>query len=84
MEQIKNIENKEKFGRNVEILIKFIRHGERDSEGNLLDVGRKITKENAVLTGLNKDDFDAIKAIGSNATPQGELNIGRSLETIAA
>ncbi len=81
MEQVKNIENKEKFGKNVEILIKFIRHGERDSDGNLLDVGREITKENAVLSGMNKEDFDAIKAIGSNAVPQGELNIGRSLET---
>lgn len=81
MEQVKNIENKEKFGKNVEILIKFIRHGERDSEGNLLDIGRKITKENAILSGINKNDFEAIKAIGSNASPQGELNVGRSLET---
>lgn len=81
MEQLRNIENKEKFGKNVHVLMKFIRHGERDTEGNLLDVGRKITKENAVLSGLDKDNFDAIKAIGSNATPQGEQNIGRSLET---
>lgn len=81
MEQIKKIENKEKFGKNVQVLIKFIRHGERNSEGKLLDVGRKITKENAILSGVNKDNFDAIKAIGSNAVPQGELNIGRSLET---
>lgn len=81
MEQLKNIENKEKFGQKVHVLVKFTRHGERDSEGNLLDLGREITKEKAISSGVNKDDFDAIKAIGSNATPQGELNIGRSLET---
>ncbi len=74
-------ENKVEFGKNVEILLKFIRHGERDPEGNLLDCGREVTKQRAVESGLAAEDFDAVKAIGSPAGPVGPNGMQRSLET---
>jgi hypothetical protein len=75
LEKIKNPE-----GANVVIDLKIMRHGER--EGKMLnDLGREQTKEAAVKSGIGKEDYDAIKAIGSNADPIGEKKIGRSLET---
>ena len=54
-------------GKNVEIVLKFLRHGERDKEGRLTDYGRSVTAERARESGIKPDDFDAVKAIGSNA-----------------
>lgn len=59
-------ENLEK-GRNIKITLKFLRHGERDKEGNLTDYGREATKQRAQESGLRDIEFDAIKAIGSSA-----------------
>jgi hypothetical protein len=80
-DHLENREAREAYGKNVEVIIKFMRHGERDKEGVLLDVGRRVTKEKAEDSGIKPTDFHAVKAIGSNAYPQGERNIGRSLET---
>lgn len=77
------LEQQEKYGCNVEILLKFMRHGERDKEGNLLDLGRTLTAEKAKLSGLSPEDFDAVKAIGSNAGPKNEQGFGRAMETAA-
>ena len=74
-------------GAGVTILIKFIRHGERDKAGNLLDLGREITKARARGSGIQDGDFDAVKAIGSDAMGVDQKNLGsaggmpRSLET---
>lgn len=83
-------------GRNVRMVLRFIRHGERtamDTEhtkkGELTDYGRQITEEKARTSGIQKEDFDAVKAYGSNAGPKREvagrgrkpLKMGRSLET---
>jgi hypothetical protein len=68
-------------GTNVSIVVKFIRHGERDRESNLTDFGREVTKEKAEESGLKKDDFDAVKAVGSNAGPKNEEGMARALET---
>lgn len=77
-------ETKEK-GANVKIILKFIRHGERDSEGNLQDYGRDITRKKARERGFKKEDFDAVKAYGSTAGPkveiEGEIDMARSTET---
>jgi len=76
------LEQQEKFGRNVEILIKFMRHGERGKDSQLLDLGRDITKRKAGESGIKRDDFDAVKAIGSNAAPiKEDIKMGRALET---
>lgn len=75
------VERSVEYGKNVDIILKFIRHGERDLDGNLLDLGREITKQKAVESGLDKEDFDAVKAIGSPAGPSGEAGMQRSLET---
>lgn len=71
-------EQKEK-GKNVKITIKFMRHGERDSDGNLLDIGREITKNNA--SEIDASSYDAVKAIGSTAGPRSESGMARALET---
>lgn len=69
-------------GADVVIDLKIIRHGERDGKF-LNDLGRERTKENAVNSGIDKDEYDAVKAIGSNADPNlvVEKNMGRALET---
>lgn len=69
------------YGRDVEIVLKFIRHGERDTALRLTDYGREITKKKAQESGLSDEDFDAVKAIGSNASPLNSEGMGRSLET---
>lgn len=74
-------------GAGVTILIKFMRHGERDRAGNLLDLGREITKARAEESGIQAGDFDAVKAIGSDAMGVDQNTLGsaqgkpRSLET---
>jgi len=68
-------------GKNVKIVLKIIRHGERTKEGLLTDYGRKITREKARESGVNPEEFTAIKAVGSNAKPLGPTGVGRSLET---
>ena len=78
---IANSPEKEKYGSNVEIVLKFIRHGERDKENNLTDIGREITHQKAQESGIIKTDFDAVKAIGSNVGPKSKIGMGRSLET---
>lgn len=80
------IENKESKGEDIQIVIKFIRHGERDLEGNLQDLGREITAQKAQESGVPETYFDAVKAIGSNAGPasyveDADKNMERSLET---
>ena len=54
-------------GKNVLIRLKFIRHGERTKAGELTDYGRQVTAERALQSGITGDDFDAVKAIGSDA-----------------
>lgn len=73
--------NHEKYGSNVEVLLKVMRHGERDKDGSLLDIGREITRNKAFSSGIKTDDFDAVKAIGSNAGPKGPSGVGRAAET---
>lgn len=80
-EKILNQEPNLEKGTDVSILIKFIRHGERDKENNLTDYGREITKERAEESGLINENFSAVKAIGSNQGPQSEEGLARSLET---
>src|ERR1700722_2766923 len=76
-----NSPEREKSGENVEIVLKFMRHGERDLDGNLTDYGRGITKERARESGIDENDFDAVKAIGSTAGPKGPTGMPRALET---
>lgn len=68
-------------GANVQIVVKFLRHGERDKTGQLIDLGREITREKAHSSGISKSDFDAVKAVGSNAGPKNHAGLGRSIET---
>jgi hypothetical protein len=69
------------FGKNVEIMLKFIRHGERSKDGKLTDYGRSVTAERARQSEFKKEDFDAVKAIGSNAGSKNEKGMARSLES---
>lgn len=81
MKSIELSEEKER-GQNVEIVLKFMRHGERDREGNLLDIGRDITRQKAQESGIQAGDFDAVKAIGSDASPISDKSgMPRALET---
>ena len=78
-------------GRDVYITLRFIRHGERTPQttlpsgektgGTLTDYGREVTKERARASGLRKEDFDAVKAVGSTAGLPGPEGMPRSLET---
>lgn len=68
-------------GRNVHILLKFMRHGERDPDGLLNDYGRDVTREKAQESGIAYEDFDAVKAEGSPAGPSSDSGMARSVET---
>ena len=69
METINIAENKEgsERGENVQVRVKFIRHGERTPEGELTDHGREITEDQAVESDEHWDDYHAVKAVGSDA-----------------
>ncbi len=73
-------EGKEKFGSNVKIDIRFLRHGERTKTGELTDFGRGVTKEKAAQHMIEGDYVDIVKPVGSNAGPK-NLEMGRALET---
>jgi hypothetical protein len=84
------IESTIEKGKNVKMILRFIRHGERTKEGILTDYGREVTKQKARESGIQKEEYDAVKALGSNAGPRREIEpgkngglkkIGRSLET---
>lgn len=79
-EKLFNKENKEN-GKNVLITIKFMRHGERDKDGNLLDIGREKTAINAEEFAKHNQVYDAVKAIGSPAGPASDVGMQRALET---
>ncbi len=68
-------------GRNIRIILKMIRHGERTKEGLLTDYGRKVTRERARESGIKAGEFEAVKAVGSTAGPKSPTGMGRSLET---
>ncbi len=70
-----------KRGRNVEVVLKFMRHGERTLQGELLDYGREVTAKRAEESGIKKGDYDAVKPSGSNVGPKNPEGMGRSLET---
>lgn len=59
-------ESKER-GRNVKITVKFLRHGERTTDGKLTDYGREVTKDRAIESGIKWDEYHAVKAVGSDA-----------------
>lgn len=77
----RRLESSAEQGRNVEIVLKFIRHGERDKEGKLTDFGREVTRQRAKESDFKKGDFDAVKAIGSTGGPKGPTGQQRALET---
>jgi len=71
-------------GKNVEIVLHIMRHGDRDLDGNLRDYGRERTEKYAGFSHLKEEEFDIVKAIGSNAGPTAEVDgekMQRSLET---
>jgi hypothetical protein len=81
-------QERKEWGRNVALTLKIMRHGDRDKQKNLSEYGRKETRQRAKDLGIKPDDFDAIKAIGSSAGPEREIEVngkkvsmGRALET---
>ena len=96
---LKNIEQlnkarqeKREKGKNIEIVLVYIRHGLRDPKDNsLTDIGREETKKIAEQLGL-KGKFNIIKPYGSTVGPHENVEVesiaskrdwkmGRSLET---
>ncbi|KKS44238.1 MAG: hypothetical protein UV05_C0009G0017 [candidate division CPR1 bacterium GW2011_GWA2_42_17] len=76
------LEKKEKFGCDVEILLKIIRHGDRDPKTNMLtDYGREETALRARESKLQGQNFDVIHAIGSTVGPYDEKGMGRAEAT---
>lgn len=84
-ENISSVETKER-GVNVEILLKIIRHGERNPKTNFLtDQGREITRQEADKFKKSLDDsvgdYSLVKAIGSTVGPLNDDGMGRAEET---
>lgn len=72
---------KVEYGKDVDVLVKFIRHGDRSKENYLTDFGRETTRQRAQESGHRAEDFGAVKAIGSTVGPYNEAGQGRALET---
>lgn len=72
-----SIENK---GKNVEIIVEFLRHGERDKDGRLTEYGKEITQKKALEDKLKYDDNIIVKPIGSEAGKHKGFG-ARALET---
>ena len=69
-----------KYGANVELTLKLLRHGERTKDGLLTDYGRNKSREVAGSLGVGSEDYDAVKAVGSMADAP-DSGMGRALET---
>ncbi|MCD4760576.1 hypothetical protein K8R42_01635 [bacterium] len=79
---------KREWGSNVLIQLKFIRHGDRTPDKFLSDFGREQATTKATESGIDVNDFDAVKALGSSMGPDAEVEVdgktiamGRALET---
>ncbi len=82
---LRKIETRESLenGKNVEVVIRFLRHGERTPEGELTDYGRQETKSKGEKI-ANEENYDAVKAIGSPVGPLNDVSgrsFGRAAET---
>lgn len=77
-EKVKNIPEK---GRNVQITLKFIRHGLRNPSGELSDYGREATRQKAQDIKSEIGHVDVVGAMGSDSGPVGPSGMQRSLET---
>jgi len=84
-------ETKSENGKNVEVMLVYLRHGHRGLSGDLTDLGRDETAEIARELNLG-EQYDMVKPYGSKAGPlkkietesvvgEKELNMGRSMET---
>lgn len=90
-EGLQDVESTAERGRNVSITLNFIRHGLRTPDNVLTEHGREVTREKARTSGIHGEDYDLVKAQGSNADPRvleeaerergGMAKMGRSLET---
>lgn len=67
------------MSKNVLLILKFIRHGERTKGGELTDYGRQVTRQKAEKTELS--GLGGVKAVGSPFKPKGSEMPPRSLET---
>lgn len=79
--QLEKLEKKEgrEMGKNVLLILKIMRHGERTKGGELTDYGRLITKEKA--EGVALPELSRAKAVGSPFKPKESKAPPRSLET---
>ena len=87
-EKVENIPEK---GRNVDITLKFIRHGLRTPQttlpsgevtgGYLSDYGREVAKQKALEDKAKIGHFNVVGAMGSDAGLPGPTGMQRSLET---
>lgn len=70
------------WGKDVEILLKIIRHGDRDPSTNMLtDFGVEETARKARESSLEADDFDVMRAMGSTVGPYDKNDRGRAEAT---
>ncbi len=77
-EEIKEVKE---TGKDVRILLKIMRHGERTPDNLLTDFGRSVTTEKAQKERSRLGPLDIVKAVGSDSGPKGPTNMARSLET---
>lgn len=69
-------------GKNVKFIVQFIRHGVRDPQGNLSEIGKTVTRQLAQEHATSLGVFDVVKAVGSTARPKNtSADTARSLVT---
>jgi len=79
---MENIIKKETFekGKNTEIVLRIMRHGDRDLNGRLTNYGKETTKKKTDASSDKYKDFFAVKPIGSEAGKRSGFG-ARALET---
>ena len=68
-------------GENVQITLKFIRHGLRTPSGELTDYGKETTRQKARESKPDIEHVNVVGAMGSDSGPVGPTGMQRSLET---
>jgi len=83
MENVQSPEQlrKPEKGENVQITLKFIRHGLRTPSGELTDYGKETTRQKARESKPDIGRFNVVGAMGSDSGPVGPTGMQRSLET---
>lgn len=71
----------EKVGQNTTVDIFIIRHGERNPDDTLKEIGKQQARDEMDLVGVNAEEYNLFRPIASYAGPADEFGLPRSSRT---